>query len=152
MHLNDCLRRPHGAVTSAGVALRAMNTLSRRAHGALDYIVGIVLIAAPKLFGFEGGIEAQIPFYLGIGTIVYSLLTDYELGLLRVMPFRVHLTIDVFAGLFLAASPWLFQFADRVWVPHLVVGVLELGAVFMTATRASLHDHHHHPPGAPARS
>lgn len=127
-----------------------MNILSRRAHGALDYIVGIALIAAPKLFNFEGGIEAQIPFYLGIATIVYSLLTDYELGLLRVLPFRAHLTVDVLAGLFLAASPWLFQFADRVWVPHVVAGLLELGVVAMTANRSSLHDHHHHHPGAHA--
>ena len=129
-----------------------MNILSRRAHGALDYIVGIALIAAPKLFNFEGGIEAQIPFYLGIATIVYSLLTDYEMGLIKVLPFRAHLTLDVMSGLFLAASPWLFGFADRVWVPHVVVGALELGAVLMTGTRASLHDHHHHHPGAPARS
>lgn len=127
-----------------------MSILSRRAHGALDYIVGILLIAAPKLFGFDGGIEAQIPFYLGIATIVYSLLTDYELGLIKVLPFRAHLTLDVLSGLFLAASPWLFQFSDRVWVPHLVVGLVELGAVVMTSTHASEHHHHHHPPATPA--
>ncbi len=129
-----------------------MNIISRRAHGALDYTVGVLLILAPKLFGFEGGIEAQIPVVLGIATIVYSLLTQYELGLIKVLPFRVHLGIDVVAGLFLAASPWLFGFADRVWVPHVVVGLLELGVVFMTSARSRSHDHHHHHPGAPAHS
>jgi hypothetical protein len=129
-----------------------MNILSRRAHGALDYIVGGLLILAPKIFGFEGGIESQIPVILGISTIVYSLLTNYEMGLIKVLPFRAHLTLDVLSGIFLAASPWLFQFADRVWVPHLIVGLLELGAVFMTGTGASEHHHHHHHPGAPAHS
>ena len=32
------------------------------------------------------------------------------------------------AGAFLAISPWLFGFADFVWVPHLVFGLLEMGA------------------------
>jgi len=43
----------------------------------------------------------------------------------------VHNLIDVVAGLFLAASPWIFGFADEsanVWVPHVVVG---LAAVFL---------------------
>lgn len=127
-----------------------MNILSRRAHGALDYVVGVLLILAPKLFGFSGGIEAQIPVVLGIATIVYSLITNYELGLIKVLPFRAHLTLDVLSGIFLAASPWLFQFADRVWLPHVIVGLFELGSVMMTGTGAS--EHHHHHPGAPVHS
>jgi hypothetical protein len=130
-----------------------MHILSRRAHGALDYIVGLLLIIAPKILGFDdGGIAARVPVTLGIITIVYSLFTNYELGLFKLLPFRAHLTLDVISGIFLAISPWVFQFADRVWVPHVVVGLIELGAVFMTHTGTSEH-HHHHPgsPGSPAR-
>jgi hypothetical protein len=46
----------------------------------------------------------------------------------------VHNVIDVVAGTLLAASPWLFGFADEsanVWAPHLVVG---LAAVFLGLT------------------
>ena len=86
-----------------------------RVHGVLDYLVGLLLIAAPKIFGFEGtGIASQLPTLMGVATIVYSLLTRYELGLLKVLPFRVHLGIDALAGVLLAASPWLFGFADVV--------------------------------------
>lgn len=107
--------------------------ISRRTHGVLDYLVGILLIVAPKLFGFDtGGIESRLPVTLGIITLVYSLCTNYELGLFRILPFRGHLTLDVISGVMLALSPWLFGFADRVWVPHVVVGLVELGAVAMT--------------------
>ncbi len=130
-----------------------MHIISRRAHGALDYIVGLLLILSPKIFGFDaGGIESRLPVILGIATLVYSLFTNYEFGLFKLLPFRAHLVIDVLSGILLAASPWLFRFADRVWIPHLVFGLLELGAVLMTSTGES--EHHHHPgaPGTPAHS
>jgi uncharacterized membrane protein HdeD (DUF308 family) len=47
----------------------------------------------------------------------------------------VHNLIDIAAGGLLAASPWIFGFADdsaNVWVPHLVVG---LAAVFLGLTK-----------------
>jgi hypothetical protein len=118
-----------------------MKIISRRVHGMLDYIVGLLLIFSPKLFGFDtGGMESRLPVMLGVAAIVYSLITNYELGLVKVVPFRVHLGLDVLNGLLLASSPWLFHFADRVWVPHLVLGLLELGAVMMTRTAASEHE------------
>jgi hypothetical protein len=117
----------------------------------LDYIVGLLLILSPKIFGFDhGGIESRIPVFLGIAALVYSLCTQYELGLVKVLPFRFHLGLDVVSGLLLAASPWLFQFADRVWGPHLALGLVELGAVMMTQTAAS--EHHAGAPGHAAHS
>ena len=91
------------------------------------------MIAAPWLFGFADHTAATyIPVALGIGALLYSLLTIYELGMIRVIPFSVHLGLDVASGLLLAASPWLFGFADRVFAPHLIVGILEILAGTMT--------------------
>lgn len=115
-----------------------MNILSRRAHGALDYVMGLLLILAPIMFGFEGAARS-IPMIVGFSALLYSLCTNYELGLFKLIPFRVHLTLDALGGLLLALSPWLFGFADRVWVPHLVLGLVEIGAVVMTRTTASAH-------------
>lgn len=74
---------------------------------------------------------------LGVSAILYSLLTDYELGLLRVVPFSFHLGLDIGSGILLAASPWLFQFAERVWIPHVVVGLFEILAGLMTRNTRS---------------
>jgi hypothetical protein len=125
-----------------------MNIISSRTHGVLDYIVGVLLIVSPQIFGFaQGGMESRIPVILGVAAIIYSLVTNYELGLVKWLPFRAHLTLDVLSGLFLAASPWLFGFADLVWVPHVVLGLVELGAVLMTRRTTEISH-----PGRPAHT
>ena len=112
-----------------------MRFIPTKFHAPLDYIVGVALIAAPWIFQFSDHTAATvIPVVLGIGLIAYSLLTDYELGVWKVAPMAVHNLIDVVAGALLAASPWLFGFADEganVWVPHVVVG---LAAIFLGLT------------------
>jgi hypothetical protein len=45
--------------------------------------------------------------------------------------------IDLMSGIFLAVSPWLFGFADEVYLPHLVLGILEVGAALFTKTEPS---------------
>ena len=112
-----------------------MRFIPTKFHAPLDYIVGVALIAAPWVFQFsEHTVATVVPIVLGIGLIGYSLFTDYELGVWKVAPVPVHNLIDVVAGTLLAASPWIFGFADEpenVWVPHLVVGI---AAVFLGLT------------------
>lgn len=110
-----------------------MKIIDRKTHGYLDYLVGLLLIVSPWLFRFyEGGSESWVPILLGIGTIIYSMITDYELGITGVIPMKAHLTIDLISGIFLAASPWLFGFSDRIFWPHLVVGIIEILVTLMT--------------------
>jgi hypothetical protein len=78
-----------------------------RTHGVIDYLLmGALLIVAPYLLGFADGTAARwVPQIVGAGLIGASLLTDYELGVVRMIPMPVHLGLDVAAGLLLAASP-----------------------------------------------
>jgi hypothetical protein len=46
--------------------------------------------------------------------------------------------MDLIAGIFLAVSPWLLGYADRVFLPHLLVGVMEI-AVVIFSQRTSQH-------------
>lgn len=114
-----------------------MRFIPTKVHGVLDYLVGIALIAAPWLFGFAsvGGAAVVIPIVLGIGLIVYSLFTRCEWGPFGVIPMPVHLVFDLVASAFLAASPWIFGFADEslnVWLPHLVVGITVIVVVIFS--------------------
>jgi SPW repeat len=112
-----------------------MRFIPTKFHAPLDYIVGAALIAAPWIFQFSEHTAATVvPVVLGIGLIAYSLFTDYELGVWKVAPMAVHNLIDIAAGTLLAASPWIFGFADgtaNVWLPHLLVG---LAAIFLGLT------------------
>lgn len=110
-----------------------MRFIPTRAHGYLDYIVGALLIVAPWLFGFAlGGAETWIPVLFGSGAIVYSLLTDYELGVSHYISMRTHLLLDLLSGIVLAVSPWLFGFADEVYGLHLFLGLFSIGISLMT--------------------
>ncbi len=112
-----------------------MRFISTRTHGVLDYVVGALLIVVPYILGFADGTAAQwVPQFLGLVAIGGALMTDYELGVMRVIPMPVHLMIDIGSGALLALSPWLFGFSDRVLWPHLLVGVMEIGAGLMTRT------------------
>ncbi|SDL14360.1 hypothetical protein SAMN05421823_104485 [Catalinimonas alkaloidigena] len=104
-------------------------------HGVLDYMTGAFLIAAPWIFDFaRGSYETWIPVVLGIGAIGYSIFTRYELGLVQALPMRTHLWLDGISGGFLATSPWFFDFADYVYLPHVLLGIFEIGAALFTYT------------------
>jgi hypothetical protein len=109
--------------------------LPTRVHGILDYLMGVLLIASPWVLGFHaGGTETWVPVALGAGVIAYSLFTDYELGAVRRLPMTTHLWLDALGGVLLAVSPWVLGFDERVWIPHVVFGVLEVAAAAVTDT------------------
>jgi hypothetical protein len=118
-----------------------MRFLSTRTHGAIDYIVAIILIGLPYMAGTaDRGIAQWLPILLGIATIIYSLMTRYELAIVRVIPMPVHLMLDAGAGVLLIVSPWLFGFADQSFVPFVLIGAFEIVASLVTRTQtAPLH-------------
>ena len=76
-----------------------MRFIPTRVHGMLDYLIGILLIAAPWLFDLDrGALETWIPVTLGAGTLLYSSMTNYELGLTKTLSMRTHLTLDLMSG------------------------------------------------------
>src|SRR3954464_6428782 len=108
-----------------------MRVIPTRVHGALDYLIGAVLVAAPWLFGFSDvGSAKWTAIGVGVAMMATSVMTNYEWGLARLIPMHAHLFADAALGVFLVASPWIFGFADdgtNVWLPHVLVGLGEIG-------------------------
>lgn len=130
-----------------------MRFISTRVHGMMDYVLGLLLIAAPWVIGFaDGGAETWVPVILGAGMIVYSLMTAYEAGVVPMLSMPAHLGLDAAGGLLLLVSPWIFQFAEMIWWPHVLFGLIELGTVALTETVPRHLPHHgsvrreHHTP------
>lgn len=116
-----------------------MRVIPAFVHGIFDYVGGIVLLAAPNIFGFADGPTAavMVPRVIGVIVLLQSICTRYEVGLIKVLPMRVHLMNDYIASLFLAVSPWLFGFhngASNQWMPHLIVGIAVFVLSLMTRT------------------
>ncbi len=103
-------------------------------HGALDYAASAFNLAAPSLLDLKDSPAASLmPRINGSAGVAYSLLTDYELGLVKAIPMPAHLALDAAKGALLASSPWLFGFANkgtRYWLPCVAVGTIDvLGAL-----------------------
>lgn len=116
-----------------------MRMISTKTHGMLDYLTGATLLAAPKALGLDDvPTAARVLQMAGAGAAAYSLLTDYELGALKLLPMPAHLAMDTASGVLLASSPWLFGFAGngrRYWLPHVLVGTTEVLAALTTRIR-----------------
>ena len=109
-------------------------------HGIADYILGVFLLVLPNIFGFADldGPAVWIPRILGSIDLLQSLATDYELGVVKILPMKMHLMNDYVVSLFFAASPWLFGFSHRpanVWMPPLIIGLLVFVVSLMTQTQ-----------------
>lgn len=119
-----------------------MRIISTKVHGALDYIIGLALIVAPILFGFQdvGGMAVAIPAIIGSALILYSLFTNYDWGIFKLINLPSHLVIDTIAAVLLVLSPFLFGFvneAPNAWVPHVVVGIVIVALALLSRSTYS---------------
>lgn len=104
-----------------------MKFISRRVHAILDYIVGILLILAPTLLGFSHIAAAKYSaIVVGILVLAMTLLTRHEGGVAKIIPLPTHLVMDVIFGILLALSPWILNFNNEVFLPHLLVGLFSI--------------------------
>ena len=112
-----------------------MKPISTKVHGVLDYLSVGTLAALPRLMGWDPAVRRLLTG-AALGTLAYSLITRYELGVLRVLPMKAHLALDGASGLALAASPLLLKDEERSTAGALVgIGLFELGASLLTRTR-----------------
>jgi len=113
-----------------------MRFIPTKVHALLDYVVGALIIAAPWAFGFSNNQAASwVTLTAGCSALLYSLCTNYELGAFKLLSMNAHLILDVLSGILMMASPWIFGFADEVWLPHVLIGAFEVMTALMTRTR-----------------
>ena len=102
-------------------------------HGVLDYLTGLGIIGASRLSPLRGRFAGRALAAAGANHLAYSVVTDYELGLVKRLPYKAHLALDGIGALTLGAAPWLAgrkRARDR-WVPA-GVAVYELSAVALS--------------------
>ena len=113
-----------------------MRFVPTKVHGAIDYVTAPALVAAPDLLRLDGARASTIPpRAAGTAAAVYSALTDYELGVRRMIPMRAHVALDAVGGTAVALAPWIFGSArrgTRHWLPHAIVGATELALALTT--------------------
>ncbi len=110
--------------------------ISRRFHGALDYAYAAAIFAAPELFRFKNQpIGVVLCRAMGIATFLTSLCTRYEPGVIRVLPFKMHLLADALTGIFSLGGPFLLGFSKHERARNTFVGFGFLALVVASLTK-----------------
>jgi hypothetical protein len=113
--------------------------ISTRMHGILDYVTAPTLVVLPRMLGWGQRVTLLLNG-AGAGVLAYSVLTRYELGLLKVLPMKVHLALDIASGGMLALSPFiLLKKRERnvATTATLVgLGLYEVAAGLLTQTQS----------------
>lgn len=97
-------------------------------HGMLDYLVGVLLIAGPFLFGFSDDTATATSVAAGVLILVIAAASDVPTGLVRSIPRALHVVLDYVVAIAILVSPFLLGFTgDDTATPFLIgVGVLQL--------------------------
>ena len=100
----------------------------------IDYPFAIVLIAAPFVLklGQSGPVAIWLSVVVGVAALLLPALTDHPTGLVRIIPYWLHLWVDRAVGVVFVIAPFAFKFAglDAWYYWVLAAGVLLSTSVF----------------------
>jgi len=77
--------------------------LNSRIHGVIDYAVVLFLLVSPTLFGLSE-ITSTFTYALGLIHLILTMTTKFELGVFKIIPFRIHGIIELIVSLALIAA------------------------------------------------
>jgi hypothetical protein len=105
-------------------------------HGVTDYTAGTTLMTVfPHLVGIEGTQAGRQIRIAGAVHAGYSTITDYPLGIVKAIPYKVHLALDALGAVALAATPFVtgqYRKGTRQWAPHVGLCLFELASLLLT--------------------
>jgi len=108
-----------------------------RVHGVLDYLTAGTLLALPRMLGWSDRVT-RLMTGAAVGTLGYSLMTRYEMGLVKLLPMRMHLALDAMSGAAFCAAPWMLpDEPDEVKQALVGLGLFELVAALTSRTETA---------------
>ncbi len=102
--------------------------ITKNMHAYLDYPVALLLIVAPFVLalGISNPLAKTLSIIVGIAALLLTLLTDHKLGVLRVLPYKLHLSVDFLVGLLFVITPFILGFKNLDMWYYLVLGATVL--------------------------
>jgi hypothetical protein len=74
-----------------------MKVISDTTHGILDYLTVAIFALAPGVLGLSG-FAALVSYALAAIHLVMTLLTNMPLGVLKIIPMRLHALVEMLVG------------------------------------------------------
>jgi len=104
---------------------------SQKFHAYIDYPVALGLIAMPFLLGI--GSSNPIAMYLsvatGVAAFILTFITNHETGVIKVLPYKMHLAVDFMVGAVFVIAPFVLGFKGLDMYYYVVLGVTVLAVV-----------------------
>ncbi len=103
--------------------------LKAKAHGVLDYIVVIFLFASPTLFNLPMT-TSIFTYILGFVHLGLTVTTDFPLGLVKLIPLKIHGIIELVVSFALVGAAFVLQAMDGPIAKYFYLSFA--AAVFLT--------------------
>ena len=86
--------------------------ITKMIHAFLDYPVALSLMFAPFLLHLGGShpLVLWLSVCTGVAAFILTLFTDHKLGVFRILPYSLHLTVDFLVGTTFLLAPIVFGF------------------------------------------
>lgn len=90
-----------------------MRFVTKTIHAYLDYPVAVLLMTMPFLLqlGSSNPMAKWLSVATGFAALVLTVFTDHKLGIIRVLPYSVHLAVDFLVGVVFAIAPFALGFS-----------------------------------------
>ena len=82
-------------------------------HGAIEYVAGALLIAAPFLLSFDSGAATALSIIVGVVMLAVAAATEGPTSLIDQIPTAAHVALDYVLVALLIALPFLAGFSDE---------------------------------------
>jgi len=108
-----------------------LRIVTKSLHSYLDYPVAIGLMVMPFLLNLGGShpLAFGLSVVTGVAALLLTLLTDHQFGVIKVIPYAVHLAVDAAVGVVFVIAPFVLGFAGLDAVYYWVVGATVLVVV-----------------------
>ena len=103
-------------------------------HGTFEYVVGVGLIVAPFVLGFQAGAATAVAIILGVFLLIVAATTTGSTSIINQVPVSVHIMLDYALAGVMVASPFLFGFSDETSPTAFFIA---LGVVHLLVTIAT---------------
>lgn len=108
-----------------------MKFVTKQMHAYLDYPVAISLMVVPFVLGLGSSniLALYLSMAVGVAAFLLTLLTDHHLGVIRVIPYNIHLLVDGLVGVIFLATPFVFSFQGLDALYYWINGIAVLTVV-----------------------
>lgn len=83
--------------------------VTKRVHALIDYPVALNLTVTPFLLGLDP-LALWVSVATGIAAFMLTLFTDHQTGVIRVLPYWLHVAVDRLVGITFIVVPFVLGF------------------------------------------